>query len=275
MRTMFVHQTMMTSAAVLLLFLSLSIMASFARDDSKHDQNSSFRYGNICTTKRHVHLSTAKDSSSSITISFSSHLCDSMGGKKHRNGFDNDGSLYRYHSGKKSRHMRMLRGAVMIGTDPTELKLVEGHRPSRYNATTYNKRKVVDQYVSEYQHHITVDHLEPNTVYFYKCVIVMGTGGNDDVNKYEDIEADEEERMLRGVDPSFMDDNNDQFPLSEIFQFQTAPVPSKLSHAKIAVIGDLGTFKHSKQTLSVLASLVDLNGILLVGDISYANGNHR
>jgi len=60
-----------------------------------------------------------------------------------------------------------------------------------------------------------------------------------------------------------------------VFQFQTGPVPGPHGRTKVAIVGDLGLSSVTKEIFSVLSSRMDdIDSVIVVGDISYANGNH-
>ena len=164
-------------------------------------------------------------------------------------------------------------GAVLIGTDPNpghdhdSFRMVLGGDPVRYNATIYHKDDSFP-YWSEYQHHVTVHDLEPDTVYYYKCVVMENNVNtldreDDDDDKVEMEEEKRKRRRVAEVDTS-----------TGIFQFQTGPVPGPHGRTKVAIVGDLGVSSRAKETLSVLSSRMDdVDSVILVGDISYATGS--
>jgi len=211
---------------------------------------------NYCTSSRHVHLSSLADASTSIIVSFSSHPCDA--------------SEERFLKQHDLMPLSPPLGALLIGKHfhDESLQLVMGDIPLRYNATIYPQRANSFHYTSEYQHHVTVDNLEPHTTYYYRCIVFKNEirdGGNDD---NDDGEEKEESRNLRHL--STIQDS------TEIFSFRTAPTSESGKSTKIAILGDLGAFDHTKETLNILSShLDDVDSIVLVGDLSYANGDHR
>lgn len=214
----------------------------------------------FCPSERHVHLSTGKDASTSIIISFSSHPCD----LPNQDEWKPFGSRYR--------DIPPAIGAVLIGTDPSfdSFRIVKGDGPVRYNATISQRKGGMDIYWSEYQHHIGIQDLEPDTTYYYKCLVVKdveqrfqqqhrGSDKDDD-----EVEIKEEERTLENVQDS------------QTFQFRTAPNSASNSRTKVAILGDLGLFNHTKKTLALLSSQMDdMDSVVMLGDLSYANGKHR
>lgn len=213
-----------------------------------------------CTSFRHVHLSSLANASTSITISFSSHSCDIPEGKDSSN--DHDTNL----------QIPPSIGAVLIGKDAhgEAHQLVMGDEPLRYNATISPQTPKSVEYVSEYQHHVTVNDLEPGTTYYYKCIVVehemVNVGDNND--DCDDVEEKEDTRYLRQA--LVKQDSTD------FYSFRTAPTSESGTSTKVAILGDLGAFDHTKETLKVLFEHLDeIDAIVLVGDLTYANGDHR
>ena len=220
---------------------------------------------NLCPTTRHVHLSTWHDASSSITISFSSHPCD----------MPNEGDWNKKHFGYEALPPSF--GAVLIGTDPhsyDSFRFVKGGHPHRYNATVVRGTDRYN-YWSEYQHHITVHDLDPDTTYFYKCVVMKNENLNPGPWKEEedggDADATEEvERILKNLR-----DVDKELGAEHVFKFRTGPALGTHSRTKMAFIGDLGLFPHTKRVLSVLGDEIDdVDSVTIVGDLAYANSYH-
>jgi len=222
--------------------------------------NNSALSNGYCTSFRHVHLSSLANASTSITISFSSHPCDIPEGKYYSN--DNDTNL----------QIPPSLGAVLIGKDAhgEAHQLVMGDNPLRYNATIHLQTPKNLEYVSEYQHHVTVNDLEPGTTYYYKCIVVEHEMVNiDDCNDdCDDVEVEETSRYLR---QALAKQDSTYF-----YSFRTAPTSESGTSTKVAILGDLGAFDHTKETLNVLFDHLDeIDSIVLVGDLTYANGDHR
>jgi len=95
---------------------------------------------------RHVHLAVGHDPSTQMTVSFSSI--------------------------RSSQAVYHRVGAVMVGTHPDQLDLYfeEQEPPRAYNATPVQEKH--GHYYSPYQHHVQLQGLEPDTQYYYKCVIL-------------------------------------------------------------------------------------------------------
>jgi predicted phosphodiesterase len=107
-------------------------------------------------------------------------------------------------------------------------------------STSYNFTYTLNQpifYQSGYIHHVLIDELEPNTLYFYKC--------GDFVNKIK----------------------------SNLLNFTT--LPNVGDHRKISfgIIGDLGQTYHSLSTVNHLENDRSIKMILHAGDLSYADCN--
>ncbi len=253
----------------------------------------------LCTSTRHVHLSSTPDASTSITISFSSHLCEiEQQGLSHQ-ARDNSGNNNQY---SWYQFLKPSVVGVILSTDRDQLTLDENDElggtnqrartiyflndsdektgfTRRYNATT-NLRKERFEYWSERQNHIIITDLKPDTKYYYKCIVQAPISDKENRSKiaydalqdasheYYEYEEYNRKRKLRVKDQNT---NGDE----AIFSFKTAPVMNKNSPTKFAILGDLGVFDHSKETLSALAKKSqDIDFIILAGDISYANGQH-
>ena len=270
---------------ILSLFLALII-------NLVHANQQSIISWKFCVTNRHVHLSTQSDASTSVIISFSSHPCDVL-----TNGVLRSNEL-----------VKPNRGGVIISTDLHDLLFdcifdqdIQGYNSgnrritfisndhgndgitSRYNATIHERRKNIE-YWSEYQHHVFLKDLIPNTKYYYRCIVAIPSESFEN-NNYQDgcqdnilmphldeVSDDETDYEEYGRKGRKMNTNNDD----SIFSFKTAPSINKHNPTKVAILGDLGVFEHSKETLNGLAKVIhDIDFIILAGDISYANGDHR
>ena len=217
----------------------------------------------FCTSKRHVHLSIGKDSSSSAVISFSSLPCDLPDPETWNETF---------------KDIVPRNGGVLIGKDQRLAKFVKSKDPIRYNAKIYHKTTSDIDYWSEYQYHTEVKNLEPNTIYYYRCVVHMLQIKAEVDDDY--IESSKEQyRLLRLQDQrrlrtNFTSESHDA--MNEMFWFKTGPVSGPDKIAKMAIIGDLGVSDHTRESLDMLSNDInDIDLIVLVGDISYANGNHK
>lgn len=210
----------------------------------------------LCSTKHHLHLSTDRNASNSIIISFSSQPCDI---------YDEEGL-----------------GAVLIGTHPDQLDLVIGNDIRRYQANIYHSKNYVEQYISDRQHHVLVTNLTPSTKYYYKCVVIvsnpMETANiqhHDD--NWEEQEESESKRHLRNVKKSYFSEHE-----HALKAFTTSSIPCLNVRARFAVLGDLGVSPWQPHSTKTIATLSDgywkknaLDFIVMVGDLSYANGDHH
>jgi acid phosphatase type 7 len=243
------------------LFLLLLLFVSHSTKAYKNSSTSPAV--NLCESQRHIHLSTGRDASNSITISFSSYPCD-------------DRNL-------QESELNYRPGGVLIGTDPEKLELILGKDVRMYQANIHHPDEHVELYTSERQHHIMIENLTESTKYYYKCVVLieshlgdtkMSKGTNDE----DDDESQErafEQRYLRRMSlPTHFSEDE-----SVLKTFTTASKPLPFSRAKFAILGDLGVAPwqpHSKNTLAQLSNhLIDLNYVIIAGDITYANGNHK
>ena len=127
----------------------------------------------FCTTHRHLHLAVGHDPSTSMTFSFSSEQCDYG-------------------------HSPPPKAGVMIGTTPHRLDrlVLEQSHPRRYNATlkvhkgTDHER--LELYESEWQRHVTVTGLRPDTTYYYRPVILKDGGGSLAAGLRPDLREDKD-----------------------------------------------------------------------------------
>ena len=99
-------------------------------------------------------------------------------------------------------------------------------------------------YLSEYQHHITVNNLEPDTLYYYKCVVMSAINDNISIEDDDSIDLADEQLNLRGLDQS---QQKEKPSMDSMFQFRTGEYPDKHARAKVAMIGDVGAYSHSKE----------------------------
>jgi len=263
----------------------------------------------FCTTKRHVHLSSRIDASTSITISFSSHPCDIRDHNQTRERLmknDNHNAEKQY---SVYEDLEPKRGGVVLSTNRDDvvsdshdhLIMIDKNDDTtgtirRYNATIIKKNQRIE-YWSEYQYHVIVTGLKPNTKYYYKCIVedisltsyidgnIVDNDGDDDDYYNNDgggghNSANEDYYRRRKAQihtenythPTIIDDDEDS-----IFSFITSPPKNdKDSRIKFAVIGDLGVFETSKESLRSIKAYSDaIDFVILAGDISYANGDHR
>ncbi len=259
----------------------------------------------FCTSNRHVHLSSGRDASTSVIVSFSSHPCDigehNLIGDRRLLKNSNHSARNQYNTYE---HLKPSRGGVILSTNRDDVVsdssdhaiMIDNKDDStgmirRYNATIIMKKERID-YWSEYQHHVVVTGLEPNTKYYYKCVVAAGTltsddhgNDNDDDDYYNDGENHESayEDYYRTRKTQTENNNNHTHKSTndsgnKIFSFQTSPSKSNESGrtTKFAVIGDLGVFDHTRESLQSMKKHSDaIDFVILAGDIAYGNGDYR
>lgn len=169
-------------------------------------------------------------------------------------------------------------GGVLIGTNPKNLELVLGKDIRMYQANIHHTNGYVEQYTSEKQHHVVIENLKESTKYYYKCVVLVetqldSTTTNDDESPKRQLTQPQNYVRRMSLPTHFSEDEHG------LSTFQTAPKPSSFSRAKFAILGDLGVAPwqpHSKNTLLQLSDhLIDLDYVIIAGDITYANGNHK
>jgi hypothetical protein len=172
------------------------------------------------------------------------------------------------------------------------------------------------QYWSPYYHHITITGLAPNTIYYYQPLIAgskkdlkrynlrHSTGayktkqeaksvveetaahhggthadGDEEVMDESEFENDDElstdnERRRRLAPPPYDGSEHECPEVDKMRYFRTAPRTSE--SARLAIVGDLGQFPHSQETMSRLyRSPEDFDALLLAGDIAYAGLDGR
>ena len=194
-------------------------------------------------------------------------------------------------------------GGVLVGESPTSMNMafVETDRASGYNLTVHKDRgnygDHLQEYYSPYYHHVTISGLKPGTEYFYRPEVHSKLRGfaKYDVRYAEQsemIEAEREayreagnivpddaatrNRFLQTL-PAY-DGSQIECPLPDkIRSFRTGPAPaipgddSTIAPISVAVVGDLGQFEHSEQTIaSLIRSQSEIDTIILAGDIAYS-----
>lgn len=195
-------------------------------------------------------------------------------------------------------------GGVLIGTTPSKMDtaFVETEPATTYSVQTSPSRanNGDDTYTSPYYHHVTITGLKPYTTYFYKPVIHSNLRG---FSKYDKVKAADgfvqtrdgtEERIedtveiasegstrwLRSLPP--YDGNQKKCPDPDrIRTFRTAPASatpgdeSTVQPVSFAVMGDLGQFAHSAETLSrMIRSRHEIDALILAGDLAYPRLDH-
>ena len=238
---------------------------------------------------RHLHLSVGKDPSTQMTVSFASEWAEPG--------------------------VKAPLGGVHLGTVPTNLDrfVGESELPDHYVSNLFHHDD--EPYYSPYQHHITIDGLEPSTTYYYVAVVGKRTKGIDALAKkpflgnrnqgppsphpgvHENLEA--ESKIMRGQDKAGDRDHESNLlrrahrrlgppPYDghehaclngwKVRSFTTAPAPGSIhaTSASFAIVGDLGQFVHSQETMQHMKRHRDEYDVaLLVGDIAYTEFDHR
>ena len=233
---------------------------------------------------RHVHLAVGPDPKTSMTVSFASI---------------------------PSHYQPAPVAGVAFGSSPDDMNVivVAQEPPSRYNVTAANSRMAngppnaqgEPQYWSPYYHHITISNLQPNTVYYYQPLVA---GSKKDLKRSKtylrqfysgsavvaptvvdsSVETNgekEDEKELsvgnhRWLAPPPYDGYDNECPSPDKVRFfRTAPEnPDTIT--RLAIVGDLGQFPHSQETLQRLYRSPDeFDIVLLAGDIAYAGTDGR
>ena len=204
--------------------------------------------------------------------------------------------------------------AVAIGTDPTALHVlvVAPEAPSAYNVSVSHDRAANGppqagqaQYWSPYYHHVTITHLQPDTVYYYQPLVAGSrkdltrtrphlrtstTGAYFTPQQAQAAVVMEEPDELEGDDEALFPDEQRRRRLApppyngyekacpaanKIRFFRTAPA-TPTSTTRLAIVGDLGQFEHSQETLQRLYRNPDeFDAMILAGDIAYAGTDGR
>jgi hypothetical protein len=207
---------------------------------------------------------------------------------------------------------------VHIGTVPTNLDrfVGESELPDSYVSTMVKHDK--EHYYSPFQHHITIDGLEPSTTYYYVAVVGDRSKGIEDLaNKplrdhpsqhgsesleaegnilhaqetiYETLEnngrtlVQQQQQQLRHdshrrlAPPPYDGHEHACLEGFKVRSFTTAPSPGspQATSATFAIVGDLGQFSHSQETMEHMTlHKNEYDMALLVGDIAYSEYDHR
>ena len=127
-----------------------------------------------------------------------------------------------------------------------------------YNAS----RSDHNHYYSDLYYHIEIDDLQPGRKYSYQCLLLQKEEPSIQQYLRQDREVLNERIISR----------------SNISTFHTPPAPGQWPQdrsIKFAVMGDLATKPHSRETIWHLDRDKSIDCILLAGDISYANNHHH
>jgi hypothetical protein len=192
-------------------------------------------------------------------------------------------------------------GGVHLGLAPDQLDrfVPEQEYPLQYNTTIHHEHHPNQEYISPFQHHITLGGLKPSTRYYYVAVVgdreagiekLAATSFGDSHHKYNRSSTEEREgiihaennndedgalRLRRRLAPPPYDGSDKPCTDShKVRSFITAPESSE-SPVSFAIVGDLGQFEHSQEILDhIRKTRQNVDAVMLVGDIAYANGNH-
>lgn len=256
---------------------------------------------------RHVHLSVGRDPSTSMIVSFAtipSYYGDDVDVDGMRNSRPEPpvgGVLV----GTSPSHLDM----IFLQDEGEEASHYNLTSPRRGNFVhPGDGRKDESRYFSPYYHHVTASGLKPLTTYYYKPIVKPNRKGFDelirnrgnlrtekelamlqtlqDVQDREQEEHDSGRRQLeigrrRLVQWGPYDGSERACPSPDkIRTFRTAPPPSPDGGGGVGVnfcvVGDIGQFPHSEETLSrIIRSRNEIDAILLAGDIAYTTGDHR
>lgn len=211
-------------------------------------------------TAKHVHIAVGPDPATSMTVTFASFF---------------------------STEDRPI-GGVLIGTDPDKLdRLIVEKEPASFYETELPRQK---HYHSPYYHHVLVENLEPNTMYFYKCLIQQDEPSlRGEANKQspqniqfeeedEQREEEENEDKSRRLTPLPYDPaKNGSCPdPNRVRSFRTAPPVGPDSLVKFAIVGDIGQFDHSMETMQHLRThKKGVEAMMLTGDLAYPEFDER
>ncbi|KAL7527862.1 hypothetical protein ACHAWF_002333 [Thalassiosira exigua] len=202
---------------------------------------------------KHVHLAVGRDPAREMTVSFATEW--SMPG------------------------ISAPVGGVHVGLSPDRLDrfVPEQEYPLQYNETLPNRGGM---YHAPFQHHITIDGLEPGTTYYYRVVKGKRSKGVEGLvhesMHHEQQEVEDTGRRGLRHDPPY-DGSTKACPdyEHEVRHFTTAP-ETKDGPVSFGIIGDLGQFQYSKQTLEHMERRKSgIDAVMLVGDIAYTELDHR
>ena len=139
------------------------------------------------------------------------------------------------------------RGAIIYGTSRDKMDRIAYADDVRQYRAYHEKH---DFYESDHHHHVILSDLEPSTEYYYTCVIIPNKAESDRVLK--------EKRKDNTI----------------IYSFESEPRLGEGYGMTMAIFGDVAVRPHSKECMSALGKETDIDLLLLVGDLAYAEGVH-
>ena len=155
-------------------------------------------------------------------------------------------------------------GAVRVGEEHIIVEADPNNDVKSYNTS----RSDHNHYFSDLYYHIEINNLQPDREYSYECLLL----------KKEELSAQQYLRQDRSSEVINKDDDDERIiSRSGVSTFHTPPAPGQWPSdtIKFAVLGDLATKPHSRETVGHLDNEQDVDCILLAGDLSYANNHHR
>jgi len=213
---------------------------------------------------KHVHIAVGVDSATQMTVTFAS-----------------------YRSVEKQPT-----GGVLIGTSPDRLdRLVIEQEPALYYTTPLPRQN--GMYHSHYYHHVLIDKLEPDTKYYYQLLVraneqlLRGEAKNRSKEYVQEMLEDEDEEMReeeededearRLAPPPYDPSERGTCPdVERIRSFRTAPTVGPDKVVKFAIVGDIGQFDHSMETMDHLRThRKGVEAMLLTGDLAYPEFDER
>jgi Purple acid Phosphatase, N-terminal domain len=136
---------------------------------------------------KHLHLAVGQDPARSMTVSFATDW-----------GYPD-----------RVAHI----GAVRLGTSPDHLDRFVGEHesPLTYKIDLYNNRPGKESYHAPFQHHITIDRLEPDTTYYYVPLIGARADGVDAIRNESEPHAENivAENKIKHEDAELREGNED------------------------------------------------------------------
>ena len=180
-------------------------------------------------------------------------------------------------------------GGVLIGKDPNNLSRLVIEQEEALSYSTPLPRQT-GMYHSPYYHHVLVDNLEPDTRYFYQVLVkanepsLRGEAKKrakefaQEVMQVDEARDEEEEDDARRLaPPPYNPKEHGECPNQErIRSFRTAPVVGPNSVVKFAIVGDIGQFDHSQETMGHLRThKKGVEAMMLTGDLAYPEFDER